>query len=421
MKKDRRPLDLVKGSVALPDVGLGRCWEGPVLFAVTLLLLSFGLVTLYSASVFMAQQAGEPDHYYVLRQATGAAIGLVALVICARIPHRFWERLAWPILWVSVALLLLLVLPFTEGLTRSANGARRWLDLGIRFQPSDLAKVSIIVWTAMLAVRKQGEFRSLSRGLVPFLLVWALLLIPVALQPDLSTALLMAMVAALVVFSAGGRIGHFAFLGILAVPVLAAQLSVGFRSARLRAFLDPAADVEGTGWQLYQSLIALGSGGLTGRGFGNGQQKYAFLPEPHNDFIFAMVGEEWGFLGVTVMVALYMAFIVLGFRIARRAPDLFGQLLALGITNLIALHAVLHMMVGLGLLPTTGLALPLVSFGRTNLVITLAVIGMLISVARETDRDWRPEQEARRRTDDLARTPRRTRRRSRATAGRSRA
>ncbi|MBT8404114.1 MAG: putative lipid II flippase FtsW, partial [Gemmatimonadetes bacterium] len=402
---DRRPLDLVRASVALPDVQLGRGWEGPALFALTLLLLSFGLVTLYSASVFIAQQQDLPDHWFVLRQASGAAAGLVALVICARLPYRLWEVLAWPLVWLSAALLIVILLPFTHGIAPEVNGARRWLNVGVRFQPSDLAKVAIIVWTAMLAVRKQGEFKSLGRGLAPFLLIWAVLLIPVALEPDLSTALLMATVAALIVFAAGGRIAHFAFLGVLGVPVLISQLNGGFRLARIKAFLDPTLDPEGTGYQLYQSLIALGSGGLTGRGFGNGQQKYAFLPESHNDFIFAMVGEEWGFLGVAVVVALYMAFIVVGFRVARRAPDLFGQLLALGITNLIALHAVLHMMVGVGLLPTTGLALPLVSYGRTNLVITLALIGILLSIARETDRDWHPEQEARRRVDDLARAP----------------
>jgi cell division protein FtsW len=418
---DRRPLDLVRATVALPDVRLGRGWEGPALFALTLLLLSFGLVTLYSASVFIAQQERLPDHWFVLRQASGAAVGLVALVVCARLPYRIWEALAWPLVWLSAVLLVVILLPFTHGIAPEVNGARRWLDVGIRFQPSDLAKVAIIVWTAMLAVRKQGEFRSLGRGLAPFLLIWAVLLIPVALEPDLSTALLMATVAALVVFAAGGRIAHFAFLGVLGLPVLISQLSAGFRLARIKAFLDPTLDAEGTGYQLYQSLIALGSGGLTGRGFGNGQQKYAFLPESHNDFIFAMVGEEWGFLGVAFVVALYMAFVVVGFRVARRAPDLFGQLLALGITNLIALHAVLHMMVGVGLLPTTGLALPLVSYGRTNVVITLALIGILLSIARETDRDWHPEQDARRKVDDLARAPARSGRRGRVAVGRGRA
>lgn len=403
---DRRPLDLVRKTAALPDLGMARGWEGPALFALTLLLLSFGLVTLYSASVFMAQQAGQPDHYYVLRQAMGAAVGLLALVGCARIPYRVWEAVAWPLIWVSIALLLIVILPFTTGIAPRISGARRWLDVGIRFQPSDLAKVSIIVWTAMLAVRKRDDFRSLGRGLAPFLLIWGLVLVPVVLEPDLSTALLMAMVASLIVFAAGGRLAHFAFLGVLAFPALLAQLDGGFRLARIQAFLNPASDLEGAGYQLYQSLIAIGSGGLTGRGFGNGQQKYAFLPEPHNDFIFAMIGEEWGFVGLALIVALYMGFIVIGFRIARRAPDLFGQLLALGITNLIALHAVLHMAVGVGLLPTTGLALPLVSYGRTNLVITLASIGILLSVARETDRDWRPELEARRRRDDLTRSAR---------------
>ena len=223
--RDRRPIDLVTKRVALPDAGLGRGWEGPALFGITLLLLSFGLVTLYSASVFMAQQAGLPDHYYVLRQATGAAVGLVALVVCGRFPYRLWEPLAWPMLWVSVVLLLLVILPFTQGISHEANGARRWLDLGILFQPSDLAKISVITWTAMLAVRKQGEFRSLGRGLAPFLLIWGVVLIPILLQPNLSTALLIGTVAALMVFAAGGRIAHFAFLAALALPVVAMQLA----------------------------------------------------------------------------------------------------------------------------------------------------------------------------------------------------
>ncbi len=419
--KDRRPLDLVQSSAALPELGLGRGWEGPFLFAVTLVLLLFGLVTLYSSSVFLAQEAGLPDHHYVLRQATGAAVGLVALVLCARIPYRVWEALAWPMMWVSAFLLILIVLPFTTGIAPRLNGARRWLEVGIRFQPSDLAKVAIIVWTAMLAVRKQGDFRSLSRGLMPFLLVWGLLVIPVILEPDLSTALLMATVASLVVFAAGGRIGHFAFMGVLTLPALATQLDGGFRLARIQAFLDPASAQDAAGYQLYQSLIAFGSGGLTGTGFGNGQQKYAFLPESHNDFIFAMIGEEWGFVGVALIVALYMTFAVLGFRIARRAPDLFGRLLALGITNLILLHAVLHMAVAVGLLPTTGLALPLISYGRTNLVITLAAIGMLMAVARETDQDWRPEFDEGRRRDDLKHSARKARPRRRVGARGARA
>jgi cell division protein FtsW len=160
------------------------------------------------------------------------------------------------------------------------------------------------------------------------------------------------------------------------------QLGVGFRLQRLLVFLDPGADPAGAGFQVRQSLIALGSGGVTGVGFGQGRQKFGFLPEPHNDFIFAMIGEEWGLVGVAFVLTLYLVLILVGFRIARRAPDLFGELLAIGFTNLIALHALLHMGVGLGLVPTTGLALPLISFGRSNLLVTMAAVGILMAVAR---------------------------------------
>jgi cell division protein FtsW len=367
---------------AFPDTGLGSGWEPAVLFAATLLLLSFGLVNLYSASAFLAQRQALPDTYYALRQAGGAAAGLVLLAAASRIPYTWWRALAWPLLAVVWVSLLLLVLPFTTELAPEINGARRWLAVGITLQPSEFAKLAILIWTAHLAVRKQDRFRSLSDGLLPFLIVWAAVIVPVLLQPDLSTAFVIGILAALVAFSAGARIGHFLFLGVLMVPVAWAQLGAGFRSERLRAFGDLEMHAGAAGYQVRQSLIALGSGGPTGVGFGEGRQKFGFLPEPHNDFIFSMIGEEWGFLGVTFLVALYVTVIVIGFRIARRAPDLFGQLLAIGITNLIALHAVLHMAVGLGVVPPTGLPLPLVSYGRSHLLVTLIAIGILLSVAR---------------------------------------
>jgi cell division protein FtsW len=403
-------MDLAPARVTLPDVGLGRGWEPAALMALTILLLGFGLVTLYSASSFLARQEELPDHYFVVRQATGAAVGLLAMVVCARIPHRVWETMAWPLLGTCVVMLVLLVLPWTHGIAPEANGARRWLRLGVTFQPSDPAKLALVAWTAMLTVRKRDQLHSLSRGLLPILVGWVLLLVPIALEPDLSTACLLALVGALIVFAGGGRLGHFLFLGLLMTPLVKAQFEVGFRAQRMLAFLDPAGAAEGAGYQVRQSMIAVGSGGVFGVGFGEGRQKFGFLPEPHNDFIFAMVGEEWGLLGVIFLVAVYLALVLVGFRIARRARDRFGQLLALGITNLVAVHAVLHMAVGLGLVPTTGLALPLVSYGRSNLVVTLASLGILMSVARDADRDWGPEHEEVRRLPDLslsrkARTP----------------
>jgi cell division protein FtsW len=361
----------------------------------TVLLLSFGLVTLYSASSVLAQRQDLPDYYFVIRQAAGAAVGLVALVVCARIPYRWWEWAAWPLVGLTIALLALLVLPWTVGIAPETNGARRWLVLfGIRFQPSEIAKVTVLIWTAMLAVRKRGQFRSLSRGLMPFLIVWGILVLLIALEPDFSTACLVAALGFLVVFAAGGRIGHFVFLGVLVSPLVLSQIQVGFRARRILAFLNPASDPTGAGFQVRQSLVAIGSGGLAGVGFGEGRQKFGFLPEPHNDFIFAMIGEEWGFLGMVLVVGLYVGIVLVGFRVARAARDPFGELLAIGLTSFVALQAVLHMAVGLGVVPTTGLALPLISYGRSNLLVTLASIGMLMAVAREA-RDVRTPRRAR--------------------------
>jgi cell division protein FtsW len=378
------PVDVAPaGPVWLPETGLGKGWEPAALMAVTLLLLSFGLVTLYSASTFLAHQAGVVDYHFVLRQAQGGALGLVALVICARIPYGCWRHLAWPLVGLTWVLLVIVVLPGTEGIAPVTKGARRWLYIGpVSMQPSELAKIAVVIWTATMAVKKRELFRSLRRGLLPFLVIWGALLLPILLEPDFSTACLVGLIGALTVFAAGGRIGHFMFLGVLTLPVLLMQMGVGFRSDRIAAFLNPGADPAGAGYQVRQSLIAVGSGGLTGVGFGEGRQKFGFLPEPHNDFIFAMIGEEWGLVGVVVVVCLYLALILIGFRIARRAADLFGQLLAIGITSAIALHAFLHMFVGLGLVPPTGLTLPLVSYGRSNLLVTLASIGILTAVAR---------------------------------------
>jgi cell division protein FtsW len=351
--------------------------------ALTLLILSFGLVTLYSASSVHAIRQGLPDTFYVLRQGVGALVGLGALLAVSAVPYRWWAWLAWPLVVVSVGLLLACVLPWTLDIAPEVNGARRWLDLfGVRVQPSEIAKLAIIVWTAAVAVKKVEHFRSLRRGLLPFLAVWSTVVGLILLEPDLSTAMVVAALGVVVVFAAGARVGHFVFLGALVAPVVYLQLRVGFRLERLRIFLDPLSDPSGAGYQVKQSLVAFGSGGLSGVGFGEGRQKYGFLPEAHNDFIFAMIGEEWGLLGVALLLSLYMGVVLVGFRIAGRAPDLFGELLAVGCASLIALQAILHMAVGLALAPATGLALPLVSYGRSNLIVTLATLGILIAVAR---------------------------------------
>jgi cell division protein FtsW len=367
---------------------LGKGWEGAVLLLLTLVLLSFGLVMLYSASAAKAQMSGLEDYHYVVRQVAGGAVGLVGLAVLARIDYRHLRRLAWPLLGVVTLLLLVIVLPGTQPIAPEINGARRWLVVGgVTLQPSEFAKLVIVIWTAALAVKKQEKLPSLSRGLFPFLIIWSVVVGLIALEPSLSAAAIVLLLASLVVFAGGARIGHFLVLGLVGLPILWSHVeSAAYRMRRVIAFLDPSVDPAGMSYQIRQSLIAVGSGGLFGRGFGRGEQKFGFLPEPHNDFLFAMIGEEWGFLGTFAVVVLFIAFGMVGYRVARQAPDLFGSLLAIGATNVIVVQAFLHMAVNLALIPTTGVTLPFFSYGRSSLLVCLAAVGILISVARAGSR-----------------------------------
>lgn len=367
---------------------LGTGWEGPVLLANTLLLLSFGLVMLYSASAVRAQMLGLEDYHFLVRQALGGAAGLVGLALLARFDYRHLRRLAWPVLGAVVAMLVVVVLPGLEGIAPEINGARRWLAVGpVTLQPSEFAKPGVILWTAALAVKKQEKLPSLSRGLVPFLLVWGVVVGLIFLEPSLSAAAIVVLLAALVLFAAGARIGHFLVLALVGLPLLWSRVeAVAYRMRRVVAFLDPSHDPLGSSYQVNQALIALGGGGVLGRGFGRGQQKFGFLPEPHNDFLFAMIGEEWGYAGVAAVVVLFTAFGLVGYRVAKQAPDLFGSLLAIGATNLIVVQAFLHMAVNLALVPTTGVTLPFFSYGRSSLLVCLAAVGVLLNIARAGSR-----------------------------------
>jgi cell division protein FtsW len=362
---------------------LAAGWEPRVLVALTAGACAFGLAELYSASAFLARADGLPGHFYAVRQVAGAAMGAVVALAVSRLDYRHLRRLAWPLLLATTLLLLLTVLPGTEGIAPRINGARRWLDLGVSFQPSEFAKIAVLVWTAMLAVKKADRLHSLSRGLMPFLVVWGAVVLLVLKQPNMSAALLIVLLASLVLFAGGARIGHFILLGLLAVPLLWKLVEgEGYRARRIAAFLDPTHDTGGVSYQIHQSLIAIGSGGLGGVGFGESRQKHGFLPEPHNDFLFSMLAEEWGLLGILVVVALFAGFLVVGYRIAARAPDRFGYLLAVGMTNLVAVSAFLHMGVALALLPTTGVALPFMSYGRSALLAAFVAVGILLSVDR---------------------------------------
>lgn len=365
------------------EAAAGEGWEGGALVLLIGAALSLGVVQLYSASAFLAQSEGLPAHAYALRQLGGAAAGVVLAALLARLDYRRLERWAWPLLGIVTFLLLLVVLPGTEAIAPRVNGARRWLRLGVTVQPSEFAKLALIIWTAALAVKKQDRLHSLRKGLLPFLLVWLAVVVLVFVEPNLSAALLIALLAALVLFAGGARIGHFILLGLVAIPVVWNRIEgASYRLRRIVAFLDPNADPAGVSYQIRQSLIAVGSGGIDGVGFGRSQQKFGFLPEPHNDFLFAMIGEEWGWFGVVLVTLLFLGIGWIGYRIARAAPDRFGYLLAIGMTNLIAVSAFLHMGVALALLPTTGVSLPFMSYGRSALLTAFAAAGVLLSVAR---------------------------------------
>jgi cell division protein FtsW len=372
-----------------PRAATAEPWEPGALVLVVLLLSSFGLVQLYSASTFMAEAEGLPPYFYALRQLIGIAPGVVLCFLFSRLDYRRWQALAWPALAAVIFLLLLVILPWTEGISPRINGARRWIHLGFVVQPSEFAKFALIVWTAALTVKKQDRLHSLRKGLLPFLVVWSAVLVPVMLQPNFSTVFLLALLGSLVLFAGGARMGHFIVLALVAAPLAWQQVAgASYRLQRVAAYFDPTADPDRF-YQSYQSLVAIGSGGLTGVGYGGSQQKFGFLPEPHNDFIFAMIAEEWGFVGVLFVVALFAGFAAAGFRIASRAPDLFGYLLGVGMTCLVTVSALLHMGVGLALLPTTGVILPFISYGRSSLVVCFAALGVLLSIARVTQRSAR--------------------------------
>lgn len=363
---------------------LSTGWEAPALLLVTITLLSFGFVTVYSASAVLAQSKGAADYHFLVRQMAAAVAGLIALALAALIDYRRLRLLAWPLLLATIALLVVIILPGTESIAPRLNGGRRWLTLGgAQIQPSELAKLALIIWTAALAVKKQDKLNSLSRGLLPFLVVWTVVLVLIFLEPNLSSACLVLLLAALVAFAGGARIGHFLLLGLIGIPVLWAQVdSVAYRMKRIAAFLDPSQDPAGVSYQINQSMIAIGSGGVWGRGFGHGLQKFGYLPEPHNDFIFAMIGEEWGFVGVLAIIVAFTAFALIGYRIARHAEDLFGFLLAVGLTNLIVVQALLHMAVNMAVIPTTGFTLPFLSYGGSSVLVCLAAVGILVNIAR---------------------------------------
>lgn len=358
--------------------------EARALVVLTAALTVFGLAFLYSASAIVAMQNDHQSWFFVSRQALGVCVGVVAFGVAAKFDAEKLQKWAWPIMFLTIALMLITVLPFTTSIAPIRNGSRRFI-LGASLQPSELGKLAVVLWTSFMVVRKGDKMRRLTKGLLPILMIIGVLDLLAILQPDLSVALMFTLTMGIILFSAGARIGHFVVLGVVAIPVLWGQLlRLQYALMRVVSFLgEENKPIE---HQLNQSLIAVGSGGFFGEGFGQGRQQFGFVPLGYNDFIASTVGEEWGFLGMVLLVGLFAGYAWLGMRIARQARSPFLQLVAVGLTITTVITAFVHIGVVIGLLPTTGLTLPFVSYGRSNLLLSFVMTGILVNIGSRRER-----------------------------------
>ena len=350
------------------------------------ILLGLGIITVLSASSPTALAETGNSYKYLIKQMEAAIIGIFLMFVASKIDYKLWQK-NYKIIYFFCMLLLLAVCV----LGREAGGAKRWLDIGfLSFQPSEVAKVGIIIFYSAWLTKNKEKLKSFKFGFI-YPLAW--LLIPIffvlILQNHFSATLVICMLAAILMILAGCKIRYFIFvgmplavLGVLAI-IVAGQ---GFRMQRVLTFFDPWQDIKGNGWQIVQSLYAIGSGGLFGVGLGESKQKYLYIPEPHNDFIFAVLAEELGFIGCAIVIILFAILIWRGITIAMKAPDMFGSLLAAGITSMIAIQVLVNIAVVTASMPVTGMALPFFSYGGTALIITLTSIGILLSVSRAGNR-----------------------------------
>ena len=344
-----------------------------------LLLMGMGIVMVYSASSALAVRKFGSDYFFLERQAIFSLMGIVMLVLVSNIPFRIYRVLAYPAL--AAAMAMLIAVAFTDwGVT--AGGSARWLQVGpVQFQPSELARLALVIYLAYSMSKKETLVRDFYVGFLPHLIVLAFLALLLVVQPDFGSVVLFAALTGIMLFVGGCRMTHLMLvIGLMAPMAWLFMTQAEYRVRRLLTFLDPWQYPADSGYQIVHSLMAFGSGGITGTGLGNGYQKLFYLPEPHTDFIFSVVGEELGLIGVTVVILLYGVILMRGIRIARRAKDPFGAYLAMGITVALGLQVCVNMGVALGLLPTKGLTLPFLSYGGTSLLINMVAVGIMMNI-----------------------------------------
>ncbi|MFO0703041.1 MAG: putative lipid II flippase FtsW [Candidatus Andersenbacteria bacterium] len=353
-----------------------------VLILVILLLVVFGLVAVASASsVISFNQFGDNLAMLKAQLVRGVLIGGVLFIVCSLIPYAWWKRINLILLVVT---LLLLVAVFIPHLGYSFGGAQRWIQLGpVLFQPSELAKLALVVFLAAWLDKRGKGIKEFTTGVVPFVVIVAVVSVLILMQPDLGTLTVIAAAAMAMFFAAGARLWHIGAIALAALAALALAIKIEpYRLARFTTFLNPNADPQGIGYQINQALLAVGSGGWFGQGLGQSIQKYSYLPEPAGDSIFAVMAEELGFVRTALVVFTFLLLAQQGYSVARRAPDNFAKLLAIGITTWFVAQAFINIGAIIGVLPLTGIPLPFVSYGGTALAVSLAAAGILVNVSR---------------------------------------
>lgn len=352
-----------------------------ILIIVTFTLLAVGLIMVYSASAVWAEYKFNDSFFFAKRQLLFAGVGIIAMFFIMNVDYWTWKTWAKVLLLICFVLLLLVLIP---GIGNERNGSRSWIGVGaFSIQPSEFMKLAMIAFLAKFLSERQKKITSFKYGLAPSLALVFSAFALIMLQPDLGTGTVMVGTCLVMIFIAGARISHFVGLGLIGVAgFVGLVLSAPYRIKRITSFLDPWQDPLGTGFQIIQSLYAIGPGGLFGLGLGQSRQKFFYLPEPQTDFIFAILAEELGFIGGSLVLLLFSLLLWRGIRIALGAPDLYGSLLAVGIIAMIAIQVMINIGVVTGLMPVTGITLPFLSYGGSSLTLMLMAIGVLLNISR---------------------------------------
>jgi cell division protein FtsW len=351
------------------------------LLTISMVLVCVGIVMIYSSSSIYAWENYHDSFYFLKRHLSFLAVGVILAFLAMVIDYRLFRKYAHWLIWPALALLVLVLIP---GIGREVSGARRWFRFQfISFQPSEFANLALIVYISDFICRKEDKIKMLVEGFIPAMCMLGAVTVLVLLQPDLGTVIALGSVVMIMLFVAGVRGRYILTLILCSLPALYFLVfSVPYRRARILAFLNPWLDPKGTGFQIIQSQVAIGSGGLFGRGLGHSQQKLFYLPAAHTDFIFSIIGEELGLLGTLGIIALFMIFIQQGLKIIKNSQDKFGYFFALGLILMISLKAIINIGVSCGVFPTKGLPLPFISYGGSSLIFDMVSLGILINIAR---------------------------------------